>query len=78
MRFLQRTNTALLSFSLAVLGGELRHFSPYPSLFYTGLAITFIVLVMGVLPYRVRVKNPLALEFLIIFCSLILGCILWF
>lgn len=78
MKPLYYANLGILSFTLTVLGGELRHFSTVPALFYTGFSLIFLILIAGILPYRVRVKNPFTLEFLIILTSLILGVILWF
>lgn len=78
MRFLYFCNIAICAFALSCLGEVLRGFVLYPSLIYGSLAVTFIVLIAGIAPYRVRSRNPLALEFLVILFSLILGGILWF
>ena len=78
MKFFYYSNVAILSFSLTVLGGVIRHYSTVPGIFYAGLTLAFLVLILGVLPYRIRVKNPYLSEFLVVFCSLILGVGLWF
>lgn len=78
MKFLYYSNVAILSFSLTVLGGIIRYYSTVPGLFYAGLALAFLILTLGILPYRIRIKNPLLPEFLVLFCSLILGVGLWF
>lgn len=69
---------AVLTFSLAALGEILRFFVSYPSVVYGILAATFVILVAGLAPYRIRVKNPLVLEFLVALVSLSVGLILWF
>lgn len=78
MKTLYFANVAILTFSLAVLGGVIRHYSSVPGIFYAGLALAFLVLVLGIFPYRIRIKNPCLSEFLVVFCSLILGVGLWF
>jgi len=78
MKFLYYSNVAILSFSVTVLGGIIRHYSTVPGIFYAGLTLAFLILALGILPYRIRIKNPLVPEFLTIFASTILGVILWF
>ena len=78
MKTLYFCNIAILTFSLAVLGGEVRHYSTVPGIFYAGLTLTFLILTLGIFPYRIRIKNPYLFEFLVVFCSLILGVGLWF
>ncbi len=77
MRFLYFVNVALLSFALTVLAGTLRVFSSYPEVFYAGLGMLFVILIIGILPYRVRARNPVFFEFLTIFAASIMGVLLW-
>ena len=78
MKFLYYSNVAILSFSLTVLGGILRMFAVHPSILYTGLLVAFTILILGLLPYRIRSRNPFTTEFLAIFAALTLGSITWF
>ena len=78
MNFLYFVNVAILTFNIVVIAGVIKRFSQYPYFFNVGLAAVFIILILGLAPYRIRVKNPLAWEFLVIFVSSIMGVVLWF
>jgi hypothetical protein len=53
-------------------------FAVHPSILYTGLLVAFTILILGLLPYRIRSRNPFTTEFLAIFAALTLGSITWF
>ena len=78
MKTLYYTNIAILSFALTLLGGLLRMFAVHPSILYCGLICCFVILFLGIFPYRVRTKNPFLCEFVTIFFAVVLGVVTWF
>lgn len=78
MKFLYYTNIGVLSYSFVVFSGTIKNYSYHPSAFYFSLVFLFLVLLAGLIPYKIRGKNPYVVEFGIILFAIILGVFSWF